>query len=287
MDELTKVRRVIAKQMPDAPHETLLTVDATTGQNGVRQAKLFGEAVAGRRDRPHQARRHRQGRHRAGDRRRARHPGQADRHRRAARGPAPVRRRRFRPRAAGRPRAIDDCRALVTDRAPGDLDSPDMDAWVIWLIAAVFAAVGEIADHGLLPRAVRGRRAGRRDARGRWPAAAARSRSSSSRSLTLACFALRAADRRAPPAHAARRSAPAPRRSSAQTAIVLERIANDEGVGSRAPRRRGLDRARLRRGRASSRRARASQVVEIRGATALVRHDHGRPPIMEVSPWPH
>jgi fused signal recognition particle receptor len=45
MDELTKVRRVIAKQMPDAPHETLMTIDATTGQNGVRQAKLFGEAV--------------------------------------------------------------------------------------------------------------------------------------------------------------------------------------------------------------------------------------------------
>jgi fused signal recognition particle receptor len=45
MDELAKVRRVIAKQMPDAPHETLMTVDATTGQNGVRQAKLFGEAV--------------------------------------------------------------------------------------------------------------------------------------------------------------------------------------------------------------------------------------------------
>ena len=32
--------------MPDAPHETLLTVDATTGQNGLRQAKLFSEAVA-------------------------------------------------------------------------------------------------------------------------------------------------------------------------------------------------------------------------------------------------
>jgi fused signal recognition particle receptor len=45
MAELAKVRRVIAKQMPDAPHETLMTVDATTGQNGVRQAKLFGEAV--------------------------------------------------------------------------------------------------------------------------------------------------------------------------------------------------------------------------------------------------
>jgi fused signal recognition particle receptor len=45
MEELAKVRRVISKQMPDAPHETLMTVDATTGQNGVRQAKLFGEAV--------------------------------------------------------------------------------------------------------------------------------------------------------------------------------------------------------------------------------------------------
>ena len=45
MEELAKVRRVVAKQMPDAPHETLLTIDATTGQNGVRQAKLFQEAV--------------------------------------------------------------------------------------------------------------------------------------------------------------------------------------------------------------------------------------------------
>ena len=45
MAELEKVRRVITKQMPEAPHETLMTVDATTGQNGVRQAKLFGEAV--------------------------------------------------------------------------------------------------------------------------------------------------------------------------------------------------------------------------------------------------
>ncbi len=45
MAELGKVRRVIAKQIPDAPHETLLTVDATTGQNGLRQAKLFSETV--------------------------------------------------------------------------------------------------------------------------------------------------------------------------------------------------------------------------------------------------
>jgi fused signal recognition particle receptor len=45
MAELTKVRRVISKQIPEAPHETLLTVDATTGQNGLRQARLFSEAV--------------------------------------------------------------------------------------------------------------------------------------------------------------------------------------------------------------------------------------------------
>ncbi|HTU83945.1 MAG TPA: signal recognition particle-docking protein FtsY [Solirubrobacteraceae bacterium] len=45
MAELAKVKRVIAKQIPDAPHETLLTVDATTGQNGLRQARLFSEVV--------------------------------------------------------------------------------------------------------------------------------------------------------------------------------------------------------------------------------------------------
>jgi len=46
MEELAKVRRVIAKQMPDAPHETLISIDATTGQNGLRQAKIFSEAAA-------------------------------------------------------------------------------------------------------------------------------------------------------------------------------------------------------------------------------------------------
>ena len=45
MDELRKVRKVIEKQLPGAPHETLLTIDATTGQNGLRQAMLFREAV--------------------------------------------------------------------------------------------------------------------------------------------------------------------------------------------------------------------------------------------------
>jgi fused signal recognition particle receptor len=45
MDELAKVRRVIGKQLPDAPHETLISIDATTGQNGLRQAKVFSDAV--------------------------------------------------------------------------------------------------------------------------------------------------------------------------------------------------------------------------------------------------
>ena len=45
MAELAKVRRVIASKLEGAPHETLLVVDATTGQNGVQQARLFQEAV--------------------------------------------------------------------------------------------------------------------------------------------------------------------------------------------------------------------------------------------------
>jgi fused signal recognition particle receptor len=45
MEELAKVRRVIEGRLPGAPHETLLVVDATTGQNGLQQARLFGEAV--------------------------------------------------------------------------------------------------------------------------------------------------------------------------------------------------------------------------------------------------
>jgi fused signal recognition particle receptor len=45
MEELSKVRRVIAKQVEDAPHETLVVIDATTGQNGVRQAEEFARAV--------------------------------------------------------------------------------------------------------------------------------------------------------------------------------------------------------------------------------------------------
>jgi fused signal recognition particle receptor len=45
MEELAKVRRVIGRQLDGAPHETLLTIDATTGQNGLRQARMFAQSA--------------------------------------------------------------------------------------------------------------------------------------------------------------------------------------------------------------------------------------------------
>ena len=45
MEELAKISRVVKKVIPDAPHQTLLVLDATTGQNAVSQAKNFGEIV--------------------------------------------------------------------------------------------------------------------------------------------------------------------------------------------------------------------------------------------------
>lgn len=46
MDELRKVVRVIGRKQPGAPHETLLVLDGTVGQNAVQQGKLFAEAVS-------------------------------------------------------------------------------------------------------------------------------------------------------------------------------------------------------------------------------------------------
>ena len=45
MQELSKIRRVVEKELPGAPHETLLVIDGTTGQNGVNQARAFLEAA--------------------------------------------------------------------------------------------------------------------------------------------------------------------------------------------------------------------------------------------------
>lgn len=46
MQELSKMKRVIAKEIPSAPHEIFLIIDATTGQNGVIQAKAFKDCTS-------------------------------------------------------------------------------------------------------------------------------------------------------------------------------------------------------------------------------------------------
>ena len=99
MEELAKVRRVIGKQIPDAPHETLIVIDATTGQNGVRQAQEFAKAVEVTGAVLTKLDGSAKGGDRARDRLRARHPGEADRDRRVARGPAALRRGGVRPGA--------------------------------------------------------------------------------------------------------------------------------------------------------------------------------------------
>ncbi len=45
MEELKKINRIVSREMPSAPHEVLLVVDATSGQNVISQAKIFNEAV--------------------------------------------------------------------------------------------------------------------------------------------------------------------------------------------------------------------------------------------------
>lgn len=45
MEEIKKIQRTLAKRLPDAPHEVLLVLDATTGQNALSQAKMFNEAL--------------------------------------------------------------------------------------------------------------------------------------------------------------------------------------------------------------------------------------------------
>ena len=45
MNELSKINKVIKKMIPNAPHEVMLVIDATTGQNGIQQAKAFKEVT--------------------------------------------------------------------------------------------------------------------------------------------------------------------------------------------------------------------------------------------------
>ncbi len=141
MDELAKVRRVIAKQIPEAPHETLLSIDATTGQNGLRQAQVFSEAV----DVDGVVLTKLDGTAKGGivarDRQRARHPGEADRRRRDARGPAALSTRPTSPARCWRSSARSKLGSAVFDQlsdrfrrpsprsaARGKLSEADVDA---------------------------------------------------------------------------------------------------------------------------------------------------------------
>ena len=45
MDELTKIRNVVSKKIPGSPHEVLLVLDGTTGQNAIVQAQMFTQAI--------------------------------------------------------------------------------------------------------------------------------------------------------------------------------------------------------------------------------------------------
>jgi fused signal recognition particle receptor len=45
MEELKKIKRVMVREIPGSPHEVLLVIDATTGQNAVNQAKMFNEEI--------------------------------------------------------------------------------------------------------------------------------------------------------------------------------------------------------------------------------------------------
>ena len=62
MAELAKMARVAGREVPGAPHETLLVLDATVGSNGLAQGREFAQGGGRDRARPHQARRHGQGR---------------------------------------------------------------------------------------------------------------------------------------------------------------------------------------------------------------------------------
>ncbi len=99
MAELGKIRRVIGQRLEGAPHETLLTDRRDHRPERPAAGRDLQLGHARRRDRPHQARRHGQGRHRRGHRRQAADPGEARRRGRGRGRPTPVRRERLRQRA--------------------------------------------------------------------------------------------------------------------------------------------------------------------------------------------
>ena len=218
MEELAKVRRVIAKQLPDAPHETLLTIDATTGQNGVRQAKLFSEAV----DVSGIVLTKLDGTAKGG----------------IALAIAdelgiPV-------KLIGIGETLEDLRPFDAD----DFARALLDAVAGWRSRRTSARgrLGPLADRGVSPsgwaRCSRSASSSRRSPPARCSPRSRRSSAPAERVqlvvflvASVARAARRAADRALAPAACRRSCARAPRALIGKRAIVLERIANDEGVG--------------------------------------------------------
>jgi fused signal recognition particle receptor len=79
MQELEKVQRVIARKLPGAPHERLLVLDGTVGQNAMAQVRTFGQTVSTSPADPHQDGQHRQGRDRRRPQEGVRPPGEVRR----------------------------------------------------------------------------------------------------------------------------------------------------------------------------------------------------------------
>ncbi len=96
MAELEKMKRTAAKVVPGAPHDVLLVLDATTGQNGLEPGARILEPRGRDRNRADEARRHGEGRHRGGHRARAESADPVRRHRRADRRSRALRRANLR-----------------------------------------------------------------------------------------------------------------------------------------------------------------------------------------------
>ena len=90
MTELDKIRRIAAREVEGAPHEVLLVLDATVGQNGLAQAQGVHVRCGRQRHRAHEARWHRKGRHRRRHRQRSEDSDPLRRRGRGHRGPDPV-----------------------------------------------------------------------------------------------------------------------------------------------------------------------------------------------------
>ena len=272
------MRRVIAGRLDGAPHETLLVVDATTGQNGVQQARLFAEAVDVTGVALTKLDGSAKGRRRGRDRLRARPAGEARRRGGGARRPAAVRRRRLRACAG-------DCVRL--ERASGfdsaflaELFTRGYEGYFVpvQLDAAAFETVVDRWDVDLasVTRGVRRRRGGRSGE----PRGARRARlDRRHRRHSLGAPARRrpgADGGRARGGAAARDARGARAERGRSPAVRAARIRNEAGARGLVAVRRARRRRGARRRSGAARPARSAVAARRRLAAGRLRADRGR-----------